>query len=545
MTTTSVRQAATCGTDNLHLDTFLQTFERDDDDWYVMDQAALAGHDPNNALARRRSVQFAQQSRETSPGTVALTGEMASNQLPMPPGFAGHLASFVLRSAPRPVAEVAVVAALGLLAGICGREWNIPGSGLNLYIILVARSAIGKEAMHSGIGKVLSAVRKRYPQADEFVCFDDFASGQALVKGLLGRPAFVNVQGEIGHKFQAMAKDSDPAHRSLRKALTNTYTKSAFDAVAGGIVYSNAENNAVGGGSAAYSLIGETTPGTFFESLTADMMRDGFMSRFNVVEYTGERPAKNPQPLTHPEPWLADHIAGLMQHAHTLRAGNRCQQVSFTPEAEQLLNDFEAECDSQIRAAADDESQRQMWNRDHLKALRIAGVLAVADRHLFPLVSAEHAVWSIDLIQRDIAVFAKRLRSGEVGEGSDDGREQRLLEICREYLQLDPTTMPDYVKPWNELRRHGLVPRKYLQQRTQRIAAFEKHPRGQREALNRTIQTAIDNGHFQALEKTKVVLDYGFQGQVYAILNTGTFPSANWAERFLEDCKRLRAASLL
>ncbi len=185
-----------------------------------------------------------------------------------------------------------------------------------------------------------------------------------------------------------------------------------------------------------------------------------------------------------------------------------------------------------------------MWNRAHLKALRISGVLAVADQPLFPVVGADHASWAIDLIRRDIAVFAKRLQSGEVGEGTDNGREQRLLEICREYIQLDPATMPDYVKPWNELRRHGLVPRKYLQQRTQRIAAFEKHPRGQREALNRTIQTAIDNGHLAPLEKAKTTLDYGFQGQVFAILNTGTFPSANWMERVLEDCKQLRAASL-
>lgn len=536
------------------IDAFLRQFDLDDDDWYVMEKARIGGFSPHAVLARHRAmpappppakIQGDGDSGQGLGGTPShSTLPIATNSLPFPPGFAGVLSTFIYRAAPRPVAEVAVVATLGLLAGICGREWNIPGSGLNLYIVLVARSAIGKEAMHSGIGKVLGAVRQRYPNASEFVCFDDFASGPALVKSLNGSPCYLNVAGEIGYKFQAMAKDSDPAHRSLRKALTNLYSKSSFDAVAGGIQYSNADNSAFGDGSVALSLIGETTPGTFYESLTGDMMRDGFMSRFNVIEYTGERPDKNPHPLARPDQPVSDHVAMLMQRAHMLRASNTFQAVEFDHEAKERLDLFESECDAAIRTAADDESQRQMWNRAHLKALRIAGLLSVADNPLFPRVSIEHAAWAIDLIRRDIAVFAKRLQNGDVGEGSDDGRERRLLEICREYILLTDDTLPEYAKAWKELVRHGVVPRKYLQIRTQRISAFEKHPRGQKEALDRAIQTAIDNGHLHPLEKSRAILDYSFQGKVYAIVNTGKFPSANWMERFLEDCHQRRDSSL-
>lgn len=545
-----------------NLDDFVKRFDGDEDAWYVMQEALDAGFQPNAALTAHRArkeatapalqAPQAQLQPQSAPsqggggggivGPAAQSAFAQQGEFTFPPGFAGALADFIYRSAPRPVREVAVVGALGLLAGVCGREWVIPQSGLNLYIVLVARSAIGKEAMHSGVAKVLAAARARYPKADEFVCFDDFASGQALTKFLLGTPCAVHVAGEIGHKFAAMAKDTDPSMRSLRKAMTNFYSKSGQDSVAGGIRYSNEENNAVVFGSVAYSLIGETTPSTFFEAISRDMMSDGFLSRFNVIEYTGDRPDKNPAPLDAPDPRIADHVAGLMKYAHMLRAGNQCRQVKLDDSAAALLDQFELECDTQIRAAADDEGQRQMWNRAHLKALRISALLAVGDNHLVPTVGRDHAEWAINLIRHDIAVFAKRLQSGEVGEGTDDGRERRLLEICREYLLLDDASLPEYVKPWNELRRHGVVPRKYLQIRTQKIAAFEKHSRGQKEALDRTIQTAIDNGHLQPLEKTQAIMDYGFQGKVFAILNTGKFPTANWKERILEECQKLRAA---
>jgi len=129
--------------------------------------------------------------------------------LPGPPGFVGELAQFVYQQAPRPVPEVAIVAALGAIAGIAGRGWSISGTGLNLYAILVARSAIGKEAMHSGITMLVRAAMADHPQVCNAFDFSDYASGPALIKACAQNPCFVNVSSEIGHKFMAMAKDRE------------------------------------------------------------------------------------------------------------------------------------------------------------------------------------------------------------------------------------------------------------------------------------------------------------------------------------------------
>lgn len=508
-------------------------FDPDDTDAYIMQRAAELGLDTRETLRevratqkRRARLQAPTVSAGEQGGGSAPVAPVAPAQPPMsgglapPPGFAGALAQFIYSAAPRPVPEVAVVGALGLLAGVCGREWNIPGSGLNIYLVLVARSAIGKEAMHSGISRLVAAAGERYNRAREFVTYDDFASGPALVKHLVNFPCSVNVAGELGHKFRQMAEDKDVAMRSLRKQLTNLYFKSGQNNVAGGIAYSSVENNVASMEGVAFSLIGETTPGTFFESITRGMMEDGFLSRFNVIEYTGDRPAKNPSPAEVPDPRLVDHLVALMRHAHLLGAQNKFQDVSFAPTAKATLDAFEAECDAAIIRAGDDEGRRQMWNRAHLKALRMSALLAVGDHHLFPSVSDAHAEWAISLVRHDIAVFSKRIANGDVGEGSDDGRERRLVELCREYLSMRDADVPPSARKWEEVRRRGLVPHSYLSQKTQRLAAFEKYPRGHKQALDTALRTAMDNGRVSLVSPAMLdKLDLNAKGKLYAVLD--------------------------
>jgi hypothetical protein len=447
-------------------------------------------------------------------------GAPLQGTLPEPPGFVGEVARFIYQQAPRPVAEVAVVGALGLMAGIAGREWHIPGSGLNLYVVLVARSAIGKEAMHTGIAKIINAVGEKHPTAAFAVDFADYVSGPALVKAVAQNPCFVNVAGEIGHKFLAMATDKDASMRSLRKALTTLYSKSGPDGIAGGIVYSSAENNAETTQAASFSLIGETTPSTFYESITDAMMRDGFMSRFCVIEYAGERPDKNSAPLPRPPAHLVDRITAMLCHTDLLRNGRQFQEVGFTDVGRALLNRFEDECDAAINAAGDDENLRQLWNRAHLKALRVAALLAVGDNYVMPSVTEQHAAWAITLIRHGVAAFDRRIRAGDVGEGSDGGRERMILKLCDDFARLPPDKLPSWLKHGLKMQQAGIVPRKWLQQRTQRLSAFENFKLGHTAALNMAIKTAMTNGNLMAVKKEPLSEQFDFQGEAFRVLHT-------------------------
>ncbi|MBE0448745.1 MAG: DUF3987 domain-containing protein [Actinobacteria bacterium] len=449
------------------------------------------------------------------PANVAPAGSSAAQSLPWPPGVAGELAQYIYDTAPRPVPEVAIAATLGLLAGVCGRAFTISDKGLNLYILLIARSGIGKEAMHRGINDLLDMGDNE--PAQRFADFDDFASSPALAKAVLDNPSFVNVVGEIGRRLKRMNRDSDKVMQEMRSQWTNLYEKSGAGDRVPGIRYSNAEDSRLGIRGAAYSLIGETTPATFLEALTPDMAEDGFLSRFTMIEYDGARPPLNKDreaDLLCLETWKALLVRAL-PYGKNINVPERIQ-VAYEKdgEAERKLDAFGEECDQMINST-EDEWLRQMWNRAHMKALKIAALLACADNSVHPVINYRHASWALLLVRRDINTMTTRLNNGDVGMG-DATRETKLLKFCRDYI-VKP--LPASYGVPASMHEIGIVPRLYLQKRANSTAAFHKHHLGTSFALDKAIQGLIGNGHIMQVDKAKMVEAYSFHGDCYRLLN--------------------------
>lgn len=439
---------------------------------------------------------------------------VAQQGLPWPPGLAGLIAGFIYQNAPRPVKEVAVVAALGLLAGICGKAWGLPQTGLNMYIILVGRSGTGKEAMHQGISSIIHAVTRVQPTISQFVDFSDFASGPALSKATAAANCFVNVAGEWGRKLKRLAReDGDASMASLRSVMTNLYQKSSNTSIVGGIKYSNKDGNVQSVNGVAFSMIGETTPDTLFESLTDSMMSDGFLSRFNIVEYDGPRVALNEAPVAAPDQTLVNALAEICTQAVSLMVRDTVVQVDRTHTAAQLMRKFEDECDESVNSNFD-ENYRQMYNRASMKAMRIAALLAVADNYIRPIIELHHVEWAQQLVKNDIALMTKRLEAGDIGVG-DGSKERKVLKFIKDYLE-EPLS-PGYKIP-DDMKNNWIVPRKYLQIRTATAPQFTTAKNGSTFALDQTLRSLIDNGYLQEVDKAKIVEQYKFHGKAYRVV---------------------------
>ena len=432
-----------------------------------------------------------------------------------PPGLAGAIAGYIYNSAPRPVKEVAIVAAIGFLAGVAGKAFNIPQSGLNVYMILVAKSGVGKEAMHSGLSLICNELRSTLPAAQKFVDFNDFASGPALVKACAAQSSFVNVAGEWGRKLKRLSEErNDTIMAGIRTAMTNLYQKSSGEAMSGGITYSNKEQNIASLTGVAYSMIGETTPGTFYDALTPSMMEDGFLSRFIIVDYNGDRPPLNHNVDKTMPPQLAQALHGLCAQALTINTRFGVEKVTYNPQAAEMLNAFDLECDKKINES-NDESQRQMWNRAHLKVCRVASLLAVADNWIEPVVNEVHVNWALELIQRDIHLMSQRIIAGDIGN-DDIARERKALSVMKEYLT---GKVSNSYKVPEAMRADGIIPKRYLQIRLSQASQFRNTRDGATRSLGNTLTSLIDSGYIIEMDKGKVAEKYMYHGKTYRVVS--------------------------
>lgn len=446
--------------------------------------------------------------------------------LAWPPGAVGRIAQFIYQSSYLPVKEVSIVSALGLMAGLCGKAWHIPLSGLNMYINLIAKSAIGKEAMHSGISALVRAVTEKIPFFSNFVYFDDFASGQALQRACGDNPSFVHVSGEWGRKLKLLAADDgrNASLQSLRTQMTNLYQKSGPSSIVGGIRYSNADSNVRSVSGISYSMIGESTPGTFYESLTESMMEDGFLSRFLNIEYDGPRVEPNRNIIIVPDVALVDLLAQICSMADKVCKGMApSMPVYADEESQKIMRDFEDECGREINGTQN-ESYRQMWNRAALKAQRTAGLLAVGNNHIHPCITSQEINWGIDVVRRDIAIMQRRIESGDVGI-TDHSRQRKLQSVIKRYLN---HPLPNYwANDCQHMKDQMVVPRKYLQVHTAQSSAFSKFRGGAVQALNLTIQAMIDNGYLAEIDKVRTAKDFKYSGKLYRILVVTDIPAGD------------------
>jgi hypothetical protein len=441
----------------------------------------------------------------------------AMSDLQYPPGLVGEIARHIYNTSPRSIREVAIVAALGLMAGFCGKAFNIPQSGLNLYVILVGDSAIGKEAMHSGISGIIRKLAESCPSCTKYVDFADYVSAPALTKAMAVQPCFLNISGEFGKRLQRMASDErgDTTIQQLRTVMTNLYQKSGPGSVFGGLGYSDKEKNVASVSGVAYSMIGETTPDTFYNALTDTMMADGFLSRFTIVEFSGLRPRQSEDFDYEIGEELVNKLTAIVLTADQMTGLNsRSTLVQPDGDALAFLKAFDIKCDDEINSTRD-QGWRQMWNRAHLKVYRIAAILAAADNCLFPVIGLEQVVWAYDLVMRDINILTRRIKSGEVGI-SDATRENKLLDLCKKYLTAN--LAPSQGIPV-AMQIAGIIPRKFFQVNTQRITSFTAHKLGQVTAMDLTIKSLLDGGYLVEAPKSELIQKYEYHGRGFRILN--------------------------
>lgn len=433
---------------------------------------------------------------------------------PLPPGLIGEMAEYIYSSATRPVPEMALAAAIGLGAGIVGRYFNISNTGLNQYLIFLAQTGTGKEGAIGGMNALISSVRGQVA-ADEFIGPGTFASGQALTRCLDKAPCFVSVLGEFGLTLQQICdKHASPHNIQLRKVLLDVFAKSGHNQFLRPSVYSDTEKNTGLVRAPNITILGESTPHNFYGALDTAHISEGLVPRFLVMEYEGARPPRNKMAFMHPSPTLVGQLVILCQTALTMRHNEQCCPVLIDSYALSLLDAYDVHADERINGSGEDEIGRHLWNRAHLKALKLAGLVAVGCGIHNPIVTKEIAQWSIDLVNKDIINMMTKFSSGVVGQG-DHQQEADIRSACEKYPIMTPKQRITYKVPANLLDRPQLIPYVFLKRYLCQRASFKNDRRGAVKAMEVSVGDMLKSGMLAQYPAVQAKIDLNTDSPVY------------------------------
>lgn len=443
-----------------------------------------------------------------APAEPSEAAEPPSPYLAPLPGLLGQIAWFIYSAAPRPVPEIAVAGAIGLLAGISGRCFNVSGTGLNVYILMLARTGRGKEAIAQGIGRLMAPIKSidgsggGVPGAEEFIGPQEIASGQALIK-YMGKTSrsFVSIISEFDNFMGYLtAFNVSPPVAKLKQVLLSAYSRSGRNQRLDKSIYSESDKNVAVVPSPAISLIGEGTPDKFYELLSDSLISDGFLSRFSVIEYTGPRVPLNERfASVTPSTELIQHMSRLAAHCLSLNSKDQIIDVVIQPAALELLNEFNLECDARINTATNGTIS-ELWNRAHLKANKLAALIAVGCNWYAPTIDEQAAAWGIACSRHDTAALVARFETGRIGAISAD--QAQVRDVKRKLIKLFNREIKGATYKLSDAAiAAGIFNSYYLQNVTANLNSFKLDRRGSAVAYTSIVQSLVRMGVIDELSR--------------------------------------------
>ena len=443
------------------------------------------------------------------------------------------------------VDEISIITGIAAFAGLFGHQYNVSGTGLNLYLMLIAKSGVGKNAINDCLDKLQKRVEEysgsggagggfcvEKSQSDAsmqiytFVTQQYYASAPAVMSLFAedNRRSVVSVWSEFGQKLkQFSVARADSRMAEMKQLLTSIYDKSGKDAYIGGIKYSNKTNDKVVKDSFAFSIIGETTPGAYEDGINASMAEDGFLSRFITIEYSGDTEDnvyhienKTDVPL---------EILDLF-HAVFYSLDEHGQNVEMTEEARCLYTEFLKHKDRML-SGVENEAIRQLWSRAPLKALKLAALVACGENLDKPVIDGVCFQWALEVLRYSIQKLFNRINT--TGLATSETFETQISEIKRiisEFVKagLNNKLPPKYKKfvDLGPTIPKITIPHSYFSYRLSKIKSF-KNAQNTLKSIEAAELDLINQGVIMEVSRQEAVEDFNFTGRLFKIVDVNAF----------------------
>lgn len=461
---------------------------------------------------------------------------IAIRDLPALPGIVHEVASYMYQSSRNPSADFALVGALALMAGICGKAFNVSDSGLNLYLLMLAKTGTGKGTIETSINSIMNAVAKGTsdfelrqtdavlaPAIREFVSTGDFASVQGMRNAILAKPSCVFIKDEFGQALDKWcgrrASQNDTAIKDLILIL---HGAGGAGTIVDGITYSDTSRNTAPLLAPAMSILGLSTPARIFRTLTAEDIEDGFLPRFIIVEKLDEVQYNLKKGKINPSKNLISYLAQLVEVVKA-RHNHAVQHVEFEEDAEALSAEYMFWCGKQIAHAS--SGIGELWNRAHLNAIRIAALLAVGINYHRPVINLAQMRWAIDFINSCVYgmidkfdVFSTASADTHIGT-----TESKCVAVVNKLLKayVGIQGKPNKYKFNKAHHAQGIISKLYISRNVLSSAAFQRESAQGRgagyKALSDIITRLMQEGVLIKVSAESARMQFDATGELYQI----------------------------
>lgn len=435
------------------------------------------------------------------------------------------IADYIYAQAPRQNRTLASVAAIALWAGLVGRNFNVSREGLNVYILAIAGTGRGKETMARAIERIIEAIAQTVHGARDLRS-GRFASSPAILQHLQTHRQTLSIQAEGEYLFKRLTSPKASQNdQDLLQTILDLYHKAGYGASLPGYRKADLAQSVAAIPSPCFSLLTESTNGAVNEIVGHDAIKRGVPQRFLIVISKADRPYDNPTSKdAELSPRLVEYLSGV--YAGVLSRSNPLQvtTVHFTPEATQLEKQFDRET-TDLMNKSGSGVHAEIWNRSHLKALKLAALVATGVNHYCPQITAEEMQWAIDVERHNVMELLAEMENGEVGEVTEDVRLSRVVKACAEYvLQRDPSLFPKGYRVDRDLHKQHIITFAYLNNKLGNTKPFRKDGYKQPSGIIRDcLKVLVDNGDLEYLPKGRVSRLHDARVEGWMIAKVSTF----------------------
>ncbi len=299
------------------------------------------------------------------------------DNIPWPPGYFGRLCQNIYEMQIYQYREVAIVTAVGLVAGIAGRKFNVSRTGLNVYLTLLMGTGKGKDSIGKIIRRILLELND-IGQGSSFIGNSRFTGPKGLIDSLVSARSQVCIFTEAGILMQSSAGDQS----GLTRVLLGLYGTSGERDISSSEAYSRKEDGIPAIRNPALSIINEATPETLLDALKdSNSLDNGLLPRQSVFRIIGKKPYENENVREFVDDDLMSILRKLVVKCASIQSEDNCVgkvwQFGFEDLDEKRAH---SKFCTDVENDNDGTTKGVMASRMHMKTMKFAAIATVINK---------------------------------------------------------------------------------------------------------------------------------------------------------------------